>query len=472
MIHLVQKKLLNLKSRAQTLITALAILLFAAACENEPNPTTLIEITPTNNASSTERETTTVRPTVAPLQPTFTPADLGSNSQAPQPTQQTAELPLLETQSPTVDLNQPVLLLTYQIPAIQLNRKLEANVAGQLTLIDVTTGSQVRIPNGQRFLTEIIGAIEANKTSFTPVAPDCSLCVTIGYELPAAGESASGALPDPLFQVSIQNLFASRLGAHFPPNTVVGHHRAASGYTVAHTAALTADGKLYRWVAADSQVQVTDEGLPTDEALAPYTAEVETFSGVDLVAACPNFPNEVIVYQDQFLQIRCPELALGQALLDAYAFASDYSQPLLDDERNLPIPETRLPANARLFYAPKDGRTLTIFADGNVTATYPVTQTQPITGTDQTEVVNLPAETINSSIPAGEIEPLIIPMLASDVIPRGVTVSLSQEQSEYEELIFIRASDGVYEFAWSDGVGQELLPGIQILDLLLERLRP
>ena len=149
---------------------------------------------------------------------------------------------------------------------------------------------------------------------------------------------------------------------------------------------------------------------------------------------------------------------------------SSLSNPLLADERNLPIPQTALPFNARLYFEKGDGRQVTIFNDGTVSASYPITQSQTISNSEQ--IIELAPQIIQSSIPPGEIEPLIVPLLASDVIPRGVTTSISQEQTNFEEIILIRGEDGVYEFAWSDEVGQELLPGVQILDLLLERLKP
>lgn len=410
--------------------------------------------------------------TIEPLQPTYTPSDpLSQTAIAPIPTSELDSL--IVTPAPSVDLNLPVLRLVYEIPAIGLNRTLEANLAGKLTLTDVTNENVVTISNGQRFLTEIAAAIQTNQALFEPIPADCELCVIIGYDLPAAGQSARGTLPDPTLQVSIQHLFASRLGPHFPPNTLIGHHRSASGYTVAHTAALTADNKLYRWIAADPQITVNQSQTVLDEAtLNRLTAEATKFSGVDLSTKCPNFPNEILVFQEAAISVRCPELSLARSLIELYTTAADLTAPLLADGRNLPIPATSLPFSARLYYERRDGSTVTIFNDGTVAATFLVTHTQSLTGTQTITPTVLPPQTVSTSIPPGEIDPLVIPLLASDVIPRGVTITVSNEQTEYEELILIRSADGVYEFAWADGVGQELLPGIQILDLLLDQLRP
>lgn len=411
--------------------------------------------------------------TVAPLQPTFTPADplaQTADSLTPFPTLQSSELGA--TPEPSVDLNQPVLRLVYEIPAIGLERTLEANLAGRLTLTDVARENVVTISNGQRFLTEITAAIQANRELFEPVSADCDRCVIIGYDLPVSGESARGILPDPTLQASLQNLFANRLGPHFPTNTAVGHHRAASGYTVAQTVALTADGQLYRWIAADPQINVSTQALPAQTILDDYAAELTKFEGVDLITQCPNFPNEVLIFQEAAINLRCPELSLAQSLVEPYLLAAELSESLLADPRNLEIPATSLPFDGRLYYERNDGSTLTIFEDGAVTATFPMTPTEPISGTETITPTILPPDIVISSIPEGEIDPLITPLLASDVIPRGVTASISLEQTEFEELILIRGVDGVYEFAWSDGVGQGLLPGIQILDLLLDELRP
>ncbi|MEM8857076.1 MAG: hypothetical protein AAGD96_02065, partial [Chloroflexota bacterium] len=171
--------------------------------------------------------------TLAPLPATNTPA---AHSIEQDPSSQPASTIEVLTPSPTVDLNQPVLTLTYEIPAIQLDRRLEANLAGKITLIDVTSGREETVPNGQRLLTEINGALQTFKNEFQEVPTDCPSCVIIGFELPAAGESGKGILENPQLQVSIQHLFSTRLGPHFPPDSVMGHHYSASGYTMAQTA--------------------------------------------------------------------------------------------------------------------------------------------------------------------------------------------------------------------------------------------
>ncbi len=464
----------------QTLLSIIYLLpiLFLLGCGESQSPTAQEPNIPpattnaTENTADLSAEPTAPLATLAPLQPTFTPAGQSATSSGDQivPTSTgVAQLPALATIAPTVDLDSPVLSLTYQIPAVELNRQLTANVAGRILLTDLTTGKEVAIPNGQRFLTEIVGAIEANKTLFEPVPADCAECVVIGFELPAAGESGLGILPDPQLQVSIQHLFATRLGPHFPPEIALGHHRSASGYTVAHTAAIMADGQLFSWIASDPKIKI-ETGPIIPEAASEYESLLAKFDGVPFVTECPNFPNETLVAGAQTILIRCPQLAIGHELTAVYAQASNLSNNLLVDERNLAIPDTSLPFGARIFYTKTDGRSVTIYADGLVEASYPVTQTETISGTEQ--ITFLEPATVQSSIPPGELEPLIIPLLASDVIPRGVTASVSQEQTEFEELILIRGADGVYEFAWSNGVGQELLPGIQILDLLIERLEP
>ena len=231
--------------------------LFLLGCVESSQPRTSEQEAVVESNSATAIKTTSPSQTLAPLKPTFTPASNQSSEIEPSD-DEPAQLPPIATQPPTVDLSQPVLSLSYRIPAISLNRELTANLAGKITLTDLTTGNQISIPNGQRFLTEIVGAIEANKDAFLPVPADCDRCVTIGFELPAAGESANGILADPQLQVSIQHLFATRLGPHFPPSTEIGHHRSASGYTVAHTAALLESGLLATWAAADAEIQISD----------------------------------------------------------------------------------------------------------------------------------------------------------------------------------------------------------------------
>lgn len=442
-------------------VLAIALILVAMACSGEP--TSLAE---TSSSQPPTKLPKLPEKTLAPLQPTNTPASTGLMVNEPTSPAATS-LPVL-TPSPTADLNQPVLRLMYEIPAVQLKRTLEANLAGKLTLIDETTGKIVTVTNGQRLLAEINGALQSFKADFEPVPAACETCVIIGFDLPVAGESARGILTDPQLQVSIQHLFATRLGGHFPPDTVLGHHMSASGYTLAQTAAITSDGTLYQWFAADPQITiVTGQPVPTADTVQTYVAAAERFAGVDLITPCLNFPVEFVQLQTETLQTRCPELALPLELIAPYQATKQLIQPLLRDERNLEIPSTFLPFGARLFYEQDSGDRVTIFEDGSVEASFVISNT-----TATTETVAATFETITSSIPAGEIDPLIIPMLASDVIPRGVSVSVSNEQTDFEELLLIRSFDGVYEFAWSNKVGQELIPGIQILDLLIEELRP
>ncbi|MEM9772954.1 MAG: hypothetical protein AAF902_00125 [Chloroflexota bacterium] len=444
------------------LLLTIALSVGAMACAGAPSSldTASATITPTELPKLPKQ-------TVAPLLPTNTP--LTSEAAAPQPTlANDATSPSVITPSPTADLNQPVLKLFYEIPAVQLKRTLEANLAGKLTLIDETTGEEATVPNGQRLLTEINGAIQTFKGQFEPVPPGCKTCVVVGYDLPLAGESARGILTNTQLQVSIQHLFSTRMGPHFPPDTVLGHHLSASGYTLAQTAAITSDGTLYQWIAADPQItQQTDQVLPTSTNLENFKELAQRFSGVDLVTECTNFPIEYSRIDSETLQIRCPELSLPLELISPYEVTKALIDPLLEDERNFDIPSTFLPFGARLFYEQDSGNRVTIFEDGSVEAKFIITNTIAST---ETETVQF--ETILSSIPAGEIDPLIIPMLASDVIPRGVRVSVANDQTDFDELLLIRSIDGVYEFAWSNKVGQGLIPGIQILDLLIEELRP
>ena len=55
-------------------------------------------------------------------------------------------------------------------------------------------------------------------------------------------------------------------------------------------------------------------------------------------------------------------------------------------------------------------------------------------------------------------------------MPRGVSVIVQNQQADYEEILLVRGRLGVYEFPWSDRVGQALLDEVVVLENLLFEL--
>ena len=360
--------------------------------------------------------------------------------------------------TPTVDLNQPVIRFRIEIPAIDLDRSFEGNISGRTELTDYTAERSEVLSNQNRRLIEIQSVLR--DLTLEPLPTGCERCAFFSFSLPVEGIEAEGHLTDPIVLASVHHFLSQTLGPHFPLETLIGHHRSASGYTAAHTAVLLEDGTIWRWFGSDTEI-VPAEAVES-ELLALYTEAADLFDPLEPLydADCANFPIETVRFREKRVEVRCPELSLPTLLASSYETASALSAPQLLDERNLIIPSTVLPLNSVIFFERSDGATLTLYEDGLVV-------TLSATG-----------ETVTTTIPAREIEPLIEPMVSSEIIPRGVTVSIASseqngelsvdEEAEYEELILIRGTLGVYEFAWTDRVGQTLVPGIAVLDLLLE----
>lgn len=360
--------------------------------------------------------------------------------------------------TPTVDLNRPVIRFRIEVPAIALERSFEGNISGRTELIDHTADLSEVLSNQNRRLIEIQAVLR--DLALDPLPEGCERCTYFSFSLPVEGIEAEGHLTDPIVLASVHHFLSQTLGPHFPPDTLIGHHRSASGYTAAHTAVLLEDGTIWRWFGSDTEMAPADEAEP--DLLALYSDAADLFDPLEPVfdADCANFPIETVRFREKWVEVRCPELALPTLLVPSYETASALSAPQLLDERNLIIPSTVLPLNSVIFFERSDGANLTLYEDGLVVT------------------LSAAGETVTTTIPAREIEPLIEPMVSSEIIPRGVTVSIASteqngelsvdEEAEYEELILIRGSLGVYEFAWTDRVGQTLVPGIAVLDLLLE----
>ncbi|MEM7799722.1 MAG: hypothetical protein AAF633_11075 [Chloroflexota bacterium] len=352
--------------------------------------------------------------------------------------------------SATVDLTQPVLSYRLTIVALGFDRSLEGTVAGMITLTDHTSGQTATLRNQNRRLIEIQAVLQA--LSLDPISGDCFRCTAFSYQLPIEGILDDGHLTDPILLASVHHLFSSELGPHFPAGVVAAHHREASGLTAEHAAVLTDEGLLWAWFAADSIIEEpTEVGVEASQSFRQQSLDLLES---DYLTACQNFPIETVYYNGEQFRTQCPELALPTTLILPYEQITLISDLLLADERNLDLPTTSLPLNARIYYERQDGGSLTLFDDGLV-----ITDT----GT---------GERITTTIPTREIAPLIDPMIQSGVIPRGVEVSiqappLEGEPAEFEELILIRGDLGVYELAWSDQAGQALVPGIVVVDLLL-----
>lgn len=400
--------------------------------------------------SNPENSDTALLPpaTAAPL-PTLYPTNTPANN----PAQPTAPPPTAVASPTPFDFSQPVIKLQYSIPALQLDRRLEGTAASTIRLIDVTHDQQVELRNQSRVLLELQNALLELELADLPA--DCDRCVQISYDLPLSEASGTGWLQDDILLASIENFFAVWLGPHFPPATQIGLHRTASGYNVAHTVALTAVGEIWRWQATDPEIPPP---IPADNdtllALTTQVAEIPfTRLEREYRADCDRFPRETLYIGGEApwaALIECPQYTLPIPLLPLYTTLDQLAQPALDPERNLPQPDQLLPLDTLIYFQRPDGATLTLFTNGDLLAT----DSAGITSTNQ--------------LAPSEIEPLISELTTSGVLPRGVQNVIDPElELTADSLLLVRGELGVYEFAWSDNVGQALLPAIVRLDELL-----
>jgi hypothetical protein len=407
---------------------------------------------PSATPTATNTNPNPVAPTIAPLPtlyPSPTPLVRATDTPLPRPTTAVA--------SPTpFDFSQPVLKLQYSIPALGLDRRLEGTANATIRLLDVATGQETALANQSRVLLQLQDALETIELSELPA--DCDRCVQISYDLPLRGTSGTGWLQDDVLLASIENFFAVWLGPYFPAETQIGLHRSASAYNVAQTLAVLTDGRMWRWQATDGEIA---EPVAVDGVVLQRLADLVTavsFSRLEpeYRTACPNTPRETLSIGSETpwqLSLQCPAYSLPLPLAPLYTTLDSLLQPSLDPTRNLPQPAPLLPLSAVVYFQRPDGATLTLGADGQLTA-------QASDGITSTAQLFPP-----------ELADLVQQLTTSDVLPRGVQILIDPEVDvanlETDTLLLVRGELGVYEFAWSDNVGQALLPAIVRLDELL-----
>ncbi len=408
-------------------------------------PPTAVPSAETGNTAVLPPATAVPLPT---LYPTNTPADSLPNQA--QPTQP----PPTAVASPTpFDFSQPVIKLQYSIPALQLDRRLEGTAASTIRLFDITSDQQVDLRDQSRVLLQLQNALLELELADLP--DDCDRCVQVIYDLPLSEQSGSGWLQDDILLASIENYFTVWLGPHFPPDTQIGLHRTASAYNVAHTVALTAVGEIWRWQATDPEV--TPPAEADNDTLLALVAQVEDvpFNRLEREyrADCESFPRETLYLGGEVpwqAIIECPNYSLPTPLVPLYQIMDALAQPALDPERNRPLPDQLLSLDTLVYFQRPDGATLTLLTNGDLIAT----DAEGITSTNQ--------------LAPSEITPLITELTTSGVLPRGVQNVIDRElELTADTLLLVRGELGVYEFAWSDNVGQALLPAIVRLDELL-----
>lgn len=414
----------------------LLLLIQVVACQSSEPPPTSTQVAPA-----------AALPTAVPLPsiyPTFTPNASGSIPTADTPTPQ----PIPPTSTP-VDFSKPVITFRYEIPALGLDRRFEGTLGSDVRLVDMAAGTAIDLPNQARALLEIQNVLSNLQTLAQPPADCNGRCVLLTYDLPVEGKSGSGWLQDDILLASIEFFFANNLGAHFPPNTVAGLHRSASGYNVSHTAAVLTDGTVWRWQATDPQIPEPTIGAGAIINLIP-SLPLNLYENV-YTADCPYFPTETMHLSSaaatRTINLICPELTLPTTLIPIYGELLQLADQTLDPERNIPLPTQLLPLDGLLFYQRADGATLSILKDGTQVA------------------IDAAGQPYTSTIAVQDARDLIDLMASSNILPRGVAIANDPEAlEETESLLLMRNELGVYELGWSDNIGQGLLPPILTLD--------
>jgi hypothetical protein len=359
--------------------------------------------------------------------PTWTPA--------PTRAQEATEEP-----EATINFSDPVIYLEYKIPALGLDRRLEGNVSSQITVIDQAREVTVQRSNQGNVLLELQQTLP--QISLSPLPEGCDACVYFQYEFPLSQESGEGWLQDPVINASLENYMSIMVGPHFPPDTVVGLRRSASPYYPAHTAAVTADGRVYTWLATEAEVakpittsfpiNATLAELPLDQLADRYIVDCEVEPAEMLRIAITAEPLDVI--------IRCPAYSLSTTLLPLYLQLDEIlAAKLATYTDGPPRPTPDFPLDAILDYKRLDDNRLTLFENGRITVQ---NSSQIIyTGTvTTTNMISLTADLLAS----GQLRPGLTTFLGDGNIAAGTPETTSAPESPVS-LLLVRSNNGVYD---------------------------
>ena len=302
------------------------------------------------------------RPPVT-LQPTFTPLPTSGPlpTITPPPAQPTA------VPSTLVPFGDTAVELRYRIPALSLDRRLQGSIASEIIVVDETTGLSGQRNNQAGIMLELNSALP--EMTLEPLPENCDACVYVEYALPNQGLSDAGWLQDPVLLASIENYLTAALGPHFPPDTVIGLRRSASPYAPAHSIALTADGRIWTWLATEAQVTPPTEANPARSELSLLADLSLTDLEAQYAVDCTGSPLETLVLRQGAADweglVFCPELALPDVLLPLYlrldALLAEKTAVIA-----LPRPDPLFPLDGLVDYRRADGAQLTLLADSTL----------------------------------------------------------------------------------------------------------
>lgn len=423
-------------SRRRPFLILAVLVLLLAACEEAPAGG---DATPAT-AAARPAPTEFVLPTLYPTQ----------TLPGQQPTATPTLAPTARPQS-TADLQQQLVEIRYAIPALGLDRRLEGNVAGTVTVVDEAAGVAATLQNQGGVLFELQAALPELELANLPGG--CAGCVQFSYRLPLSGEEAEGWLQDPVMLASVENYLSLALGPHWPAGTVVGLRRSASPYQVAHTIAFTAAGERYRWQATEPEV------AGPEEAELPPLPEAAIALADEYAVTCPGAPLETLYLQalqpggegeGVTTTISCPAFSLPPALLPLYAALDEQIAPLFAGDDIAP-PPSEIPLETMVVYElPGDARLLLLLDD---TALFEV----PGSG-DEPGALSLAPGTVVSVTASLEESGALAPGVAA------------YTAAEAEHILLVRTASGMAEAAWDEEPPPVLAPVLETLNAIWEPL--
>jgi hypothetical protein len=343
-----------------------------------------------------------------------------------------------------------------------LDRRVEANRAGRIDIVDETTGLVAVLRNQGPIIEQF--RLGFGGLSLPPLPEDCPGCVAFSYELVDSGESGEGWLQDPVLLASVENYTAANLGPHFPAGTIFGLRRNANAFNAAHSLAVTADGQLWRWLATDAEV-AAPVAVSSEPALAAALADLPALPLADLqgeyLVDCPVVPLEVLYLApagegergengagSRTIRLICPAFSLPASLLPLYLAADGALAPLLAQEGLAP-PPLALPLDTMLDYQRVDGAHLTMQLSGQVVATDPA------------------GSTYTTTLPVSQVISLTTRLAETDRLVRGVTAYTA---GELPNILLVRGPLAMLEAAWRDLAPADIRPILVELDALLDEI--
>jgi hypothetical protein len=418
--------------RFGTVVPAVALGLFLFGCTGDVTPSP---------------ELTAIRP--APAQfalPTLYPTATSARQQ-PTPTR---EMPATRAPEATADLQQTAVAFHYAVPALGLDRRLEASVAGTVTVVDEAAGLAATLSHQGGVLFELQTALPELELADLPEG--CGGCVAFSYSLPLSGEADSGWLQDPVMLASVENYLALTLGPHWPEGTIAGLRRSASPYHVAQTVALTAGGELYRWRATAPEVSGAEEGT------LPPLPGVEVELAAQYRVICPGAPLETLFIDrgagdgegGVSIAISCPAFALPVTLVPLYVALDELLAPLLEEER-LAVPPSDIPLDTMVIYE-KAGSGRLLLLDG-----------------DRAMISGQNGEVLTSTLAAGTVLSMTTALVDSGVLAAGVA---AYTEAEAPHILLVRTEMGMAETAWDEAPPPALAPPLRALESLWEQALP